>query len=78
MLRDQPRAPSCVDAMCELLAESLSDTDEEVSRQNTFNALLKIVTSYHIGTTLELCLTEEELGRVGLSCHLSVDCLCDN
>ena len=62
MLHGQPRAPSCMDAMCELLAESLSDTDEKVSRHNTFNALLKIVTSYHIGATLESCLIEEELG----------------
>ena len=59
-------------------AESLSDTDEDISHQNMSNAFLHIVTSYHIGTTLELCLTEEELGRVGLSCHFAVDCLCDN
>ena len=78
MLRGQPRAPSCVDAMCELLAESLSDTDEEVSHQNLSNAFLHTVTSYHIGDTLESCLTEEELGRLGLSCHIAVDCLCDN
>ena len=45
-------------------AESLSDTDEDISHQNMSNAFLHIVTSYHIGTTLELCLTEEELGRV--------------
>ena len=64
--------------MCELLEESLSDTDEEISHQNMSNAFLHIVTSYHIGTTLELCLTEEELERVGLSCHFAVDCLCDN
>ena len=69
---------SFADAMCELLTESLSDTDEDISHQNMSNAFLHIVTSYHIGTTLELCVTEEELGRVGLSCHFAVDCLCDN
>ena len=78
MLRGQPRAPSCVDAMCELLAESLSDSEVDISHQNLSNAFLRIVTSYHIGNTLESCLTEEELERVGLSCHFAVDCLCDN
>ena len=67
-----------MDEICELFAESLSDTDEDISHQNLSNALLRIVTSYHIGNTLELCLTEEELGRVGLSCHFAVDYLCDN
>ena len=64
--------------MCELFAESLPDSEEDISHQNMSNAYLRIVTSYHIGNTLELCLTEEELGRVGLSCHFTVDCLCDN
>ena len=64
--------------MCDLFAESLSDTDEDTLHQNLSNAVLHIVTSYHIGNTLEFCLTEEELGRVGLSCHFAVDCLCDN
>ena len=71
MLRAQPCAPSFVDGMCELLAESLSDTDKEVSHQNMFSALLHIVTNYHKGDTLESCLTEEELGRVGLCCTVS-------
>ena len=53
--------------MCELFAESLSDTDENISHQNLSNALLRIITSYHIGNTLEACLTEEELGRLSLS-----------
>ena len=64
--------------MCEPFAESLSDSEEDISHQNLSNAFLRIVTSYHIGNTLELCLTEVELGRVGLSCHFAVDCLCDN
>ena len=43
--------PSFVDAMCELLAESLTDTDEEVSNQNVFNALLNSVTSFPTGAS---------------------------
>ena len=61
-LRARPHASHCVDAMCELFAESLSDTDEDTSHQNLSNAFLRIITSYHMGNTLELCLTEEELG----------------
>ena len=62
MLRAQPRAPSFVDAKCVLFAERLSGSEVDISHQNLFNAFLRIVTSYHIGATLESCLTEEELG----------------
>ena len=71
-------APHCIDTMCELFAESLSDSDDDISHQNLSNALLRIVTSYCIGNTMESCLTEEELGRLSLSCHFAADCLCDN
>ena len=64
--------------MCELTSESLPDTDEEVLRQNMFNALLHIVTSYHTGAAMELLLTDAELARIGLGCHFALDCLCDN
>ena len=60
--------------MCELLEEPLSDTDEENSQQNLSNAFLRITTNYHIGNTLESCMTEVELGRVCLSCHFTADC----
>ena len=76
--RTQLCALCCGDEMCELFAESLSATEEDISHQNLSNAFRRIAMSYHIGNTLELCLTEEELGRVGLSCHFAVDCLCDN
>ena len=61
--------------MCELFAESLSDTDEEISHQNMFHAFLHIVTSYPTGTTLALLLTDSELVRIGLGCHFALDCL---
>ena len=35
-----------------------------------------LVTRFQIKAALEACLTEEELGRVGLSCHLALDSLC--
>ena len=39
-------------AMCELLAESLSDTNEDISHQNMFNTFLNIVTIYQTGARL--------------------------
>ena len=61
MLRAQPCAPSFVDAMCDPLAESVTDTDEEVSYQDMFNALLNIVTNNPTGAMSELLLTNAEL-----------------
>ena len=75
MFSKQLRSPYCVDAMCELPTESLSDTDEDISRQNMFNAFLHIVTSYPTGTTLAWLLTDSELARIGLGCHFALDCL---
>ena len=62
--------------MCEVTSES--DTDEEVSRQNMFNAVLHIVTSYHTGAAMELLLTDEELARIEPGCHFALDFLCEN
>ena len=62
--------------MCELTSES--DTDEELSHQNMFNAFLHIVTSCHAGAAMELLLTDAELAPIGLGCHFALDCLCDN
>ena len=63
--------------MCELPAESLSDTEEEEA-PNIFYALLCVITSFELGDELEALLTEEELGRVGLCSHFALDCLCEN
>ena len=75
MLRVQLRALSCVNAMCEPGAESVSDADEEIAHWNMFNKCLHIVTSYPTGGMLELLLTDEELARIGLVCHFAADCL---
>ena len=61
MPRAQPCASSFVDAICEPLAEPVTDTDEEVSCQNIFNALLCIVMNNPTGAILELPLTDAEL-----------------
>ena len=61
--------------MCELHAETPSESDEEEFRRNIQDVFLVLVTSFQIGAALEACLTEEELGRVVLCCHFALDCL---
>ena len=55
-----------VDAMSEFLASTSSDTDEAELHENIFNVFLDMVTSFHLDDRLEVYLTEEERGRVGL------------
>ena len=50
-----------VEAMCESLPATSSDTDEEQLHQNIFNVFLDMVTSFQLGDRLEAYLTEEEL-----------------
>ena len=59
-----------VDAMCELLAATSSDTDGEELHQNISNVFLDTVTGFQLGDKLEAYLTEKELDRVGLCCRL--------
>ena len=65
--------------MCEFSVETLSDSDgsEDLAYQNTYNAVLDAVSNYHNGELLEACLTDRELGRLSLTCHFTLDCLCD-
>ena len=69
MLLTQLSVSSFADAMCELPAESLSDSDEEELHHNIFDAFQDIVTNFLLGDRLEASLTEEEIERVGLCCH---------
>ena len=66
-------------AMCDVSAEALSDSDgsEDLANQNTYNAVLDAVSNYHYGELLGACLTDGELGRLTLTCHFALDCLCD-
>ena len=61
--------------MCELHAETPSEFDEEELHPNIQHVFLVLVTSFQTGAALEACLTEEELGRAGLYCHFTLDCL---
>ena len=42
------------------------------------NVFLVLAAGNQIGAALEVCLTEEELRRVGLSCHFAIDRQCEN
>ena len=65
--------------MCEFSAVALSDSDgsEDFANQNTSNAVLDAVPNYHYDELLGACLTDGELGRLALTCHFALDCLCD-
>ena len=65
--------------MCEFPAVVLSDSDgsEDLANQNTSNAVLDAVSNYHYGELLGECLSDKELGRLALTCHFALDCLCD-
>ena len=52
---------SFMDEMCEILAESSTNTDEEVSYQNIFNALLNSVPNNPTDGMYELLVTDAEL-----------------
>ena len=73
MLRAQPCAQSFVDAKCELFAERLSDTDEEVSYQNMFNATSEhcheLPYRCHVGVV-------PDRRRAGVATRALVDYLC--
>ena len=55
--------------MGEFPAATSSDTDEE--------DFLDIFARVQLGERLVAYLTEEEAGRVGVSCHFTLDCLCE-
>ena len=73
----EPKRRVSVKVMFEVHAETPSESDEEELHRNIQNVFLVLVTSFQIGAVLEACLTEEELGRVKLSCHFTLDCLCE-
>ena len=63
--------------MCQFHVKTPSESNDQEPHRNLQNVFLLLVTSFQIKAALEACLTEEELGRVGLSCHLAPDCLHD-
>ena len=69
---------SFVEAMCDFHSETPSESDEEELHRNIHNVFLVFVNSSQIGAALEACLTEEELGRVGLCCHFALGYLCES
>ena len=60
----------------ELHEEQLSASDDDEEDHNTWNVFLDLVTSLDLGARIQLSLADEKMGRVGLSCHCAMDCLC--
>ena len=63
--------------MCELHEEQLSASDDDEEDQISWNVLLDLISSFDFGTRIQLSLADEELGRVGQTCHYAMDCLCE-
>ena len=62
--------------MCQQsMLEVMSSDDEEVEH-NVLNLFVDVVEQSSSGTQVESFLEDEELARTALSCHLSMDLLC--
>ena len=61
--------------MCELHEEHLSASDDDEEDHNIWDVFLNLV-SFDFRARIQSNLADEELGRVGLSCHYAMDCLC--
>ena len=79
MLPIEAQVPDCfksfVAAMCESVAETLSDIDVEIVYWNFVNKFLHFVACYPTDGMLVLFWTDEELARMRLSCHHAADFL---
>ena len=62
--------------MCEIHEEQLSASDDDEEGFNTCNVLLDLITSFDFRARIESSLADEKPGRVGLSYHYAMDCLC--
>ena len=65
-----------IGTLCELQEEHLSASDADEEDHNTWNVLLDLITNFYFRARIQSSLADEELGRVGLSCHYAMDCLC--
>ena len=54
--------------MCEL-HEQLSASDDDEEDHKTWNVFFDLIKSLDFGARIQLSLADEELGRLGLSCH---------
>ena len=64
--------------MCTLFDESssffLRETEDS---RNIWNSLLAALTHHGVGSALQRCLSDEELGKAALTCHFACDSLCE-
>ena len=61
---------------CELHEEHLSASDDDEEDHNTWDVFLNLITSFDFGSRVQSSLEDDELCRVGPSCHYAMNCLC--
>ena len=65
-------------AMCTLFDEGSSSCSAETEDSlNIWNSLLAALVHNGVGSALQRCLSDEELGKVALTCHFACDSLCE-
>ena len=64
--------------MCTLFDEGSSSSSAETEDSlNIWNSLLAALIHHDVGSALQRCLSDEELGKVALTCHFACDSLCE-
>ena len=65
-------------AMCTLYDEGSSSSSAETEDSlNIWNSLLAALVHHGVGSALQRCLSDEELGKEALTCHFACDSLCE-
>ena len=54
-----------------------SSESNEYHEHNMWNPILELLCHAHIGVCMEAYLDEVDMGRIALSCHFTLDVLCD-
>ena len=64
--------------MCTLFDEgSSSSSAESEDSPNIWNSHLAALNHHGVGSALQRCLSDEDLGKVALTCHFACDSLCE-
>ena len=54
-----------------------SSESNEYHEHNIWNPMLELLFHTQIGISMEALFSEEDMGRIALSCHFALDVLCD-
>ena len=62
--------------MCQQSMQKVVSSDDEEGEHNVLNLFLDVVSPNSSGVLVESSLEDERLARTALSCHYSMDLLC--